>query len=335
MLVSFVIPCYRSQKTLRLVVEEISETMNHDDRYGYEIILVNDSSPDETLSTIKELCVDRPEITGIDLAKNFGQHAALMAGMGFAKGDIIVCLDDDGQTPASEVHKLLDRINEGYDVVYAKYTKKMHSGIRNVGSRLNSLMTEKLLNKPKELYISSYFAAKRFIVDEILKYKHSYPYVIGLVLRTTNKICNVEVNHRPRFEGDSSYTFRKLINLWVNGFTAFSVKPLRISTCAGGFVAVVGFIYALYVVINKIINPLAPIGWSSTIAVILIIGGSILFVLGMIGEYVGRIYICMNNSPQYVIRHVYNSDIGLNNTDLGDRDQSEDEDCRSELRGSL
>ena len=319
MLVSFVIPCYRSHKTLKLVVEEITETMRQDDRYSYEIILVNDSSPDETLITIQELCANRPEITGIDLAKNFGQHAALMAGMHFAKGDVIVCLDDDGQTPASEVHKLLDKINEGYDVVYAKYTHKMHSGARNVGSKLNSLMTEKLLNKPKELYISSYFAAKRFIVDEILRYKHSYPYVIGLVLRTTNKICNVEVNHRARMEGDSGYTFRKLINLWVNGFTAFSVKPLRISTCGGGIIALIGFLYAVYVVINKIVNPLAPMGWSSTIAVILILGGSILFVLGMIGEYIGRIYICMNNSPQYVIRHVYNSDIGSNESENEDR----------------
>lgn len=293
--------------------------MRQDDRYSYEIILVNDSSPDETLITIQELCANRPEITGVDLAKYFGQHAALMAGMHFAKGDVIVCLDDDGQTPASEVHKLLDKINEGYDVVYAKYTHKMHSGARNVGSKLNSLMTEKLLNKPKELYISSYFAAKRFIVDEILRYKHSYPYVIGLVLRTTNKICNVEVNHRARMEGDSGYTFRKLINLWVNGFTAFSVKPLRISTCGGGIIALIGFLYAVYVVINKIVNPLAPMGWSSTIAVILILGGSILFVLGMIGEYIGRIYICMNNSPQYVIRHVYNSDIGSNESENEDR----------------
>ena len=318
MVVSFVIPCYRSQKTLKLVVDEISETMRQDERYSYEIILVNDSSPDETLTTIKELCMARPEITGIDLAKNFGQQSALMAGMHFAKGEVIVCLDDDGQTPASEVQKLLNKINEGYDVVYAKYAQKKHSGMRNAGSRLNALMTEKLLNKPKELYISSYFAARRFVVDEILKYKNSYPYVIGLVLRTTNKICNVEVNHRARMEGDSGYTLMKLISLWVNGFTAFSVKPLRISTCGGGIVAIAGFLYAVYVVINKLCNPLAPVGWSSTIAIILILGGSVLFVLGMIGEYVGRIYICMNNSPQYVIRQIYNSDIeSINNNDDG------------------
>ncbi len=304
MKISFVIPCYRSAKTLCGVVEEIKTTMKGALETGYEIILVNDSSPDNTMQVIRTICAGNPFITGVDLSKNFGQHSALMAGMSCASGDVIVCMDDDGQTPANDVFRLLDKIEEGYDVVYARYDHKMHSGFRNFGSKINSLMTEELLNKPKELYISSYFAAKRFVVDEMLRYKNAFPYVMGLVLRTTDKICNVDVDHRERQSGSSGYTLKKLLNLWVNGFTAFSVKPLRVAAYSGIVVALMGFLYALYTIIHKIVNPIAPIGWSSAMAAILFIGGVLLFVMGMIGEYVGRIYICQNNSPQFVIREV-------------------------------
>lgn len=304
MKVSFVIPCYRSEKTLESVVNEITDTMHTLDEYDYEIILVNDCSPDNTFGVIRQLCEKNNKITGISHAKNFGQHAALMAGFSFVTGDVVVCLDDDGQTPANEVGKLLDKINEGYDVVYAEYEHKQHSGFRNWGSHVNKVMTEIMLNKPKELYISSYFAARRFVVDEMLNYKGAYPYVIGLVLRTTRRICNVPVNHRERMEGNSGYTFKKLLALWMNGFTSFSILPLRIASYGGSLIACIGFIYAIYVVIAKLLHPERMLGWSSTISVILILGGLILLVLGLIGEYVGRIFISINNSPQYVIRDV-------------------------------
>ena len=307
MRISFVIPCYRSEMTLLNVVREIETTMNDLQEDSYEVILVNDSSPDKTMEVIRNICRDNSRIIGVDLARNFGQHSALMAGMSYTSGDVVVFLDDDGQTPASEVGKLLEKIEEGYDVVYARYSHKMHNGFRNFGSRVNSLMVEKLLDKPKDLYISSYFAARRFVVDEILQYKNAFPYVIGLVLRSTNKICNVDVEHRERQSGASGYTLKKLLNLWVNGFTAFSVKPLRVATYSGVAVAFFGFCYLIYTIVHRIVNPIAPMGWSSTMAMILIIGGSLLFVLGMIGEYIGRIYICINNSPQFVIREVVNT----------------------------
>lgn len=302
--VSFVVPCYRSAGTITEVVKEIENVMSTRNHSAFEIILVNDSSPDDTYSVIKKLCSSDKRVTGINLAKNFGQHAAIMAGMNMATGEVVVCLDDDGQTPADEVWKLLDKINEGYDVVYAQYRNKQHSGFRNMGSRMNSVMTEKLLGKPKELYISSYFAAKRFVVEEIIRYKNAYPYVIGLVLRTTDKICNVEVEHRKRKYGRSGYTFHRLISLWVNGFTAFSVKPLRTAAYCGSLTALFGFFYFVFTIVNKVRNPKVPLGWSSTMAVMLLIGGVVLVVLGIIGEYIGRIYLCINNSPQYVIREV-------------------------------
>ena len=301
-LVSFVIPCYRSEQTIGKVVEEINSTMAKMPQYTYEIILVNDASPDNTFETIRDLCREQSNICGVNLAKNFGQHAALMAGFHYVRGEIVVCLDDDGQTPANEVGKLLNGIEEGADVVYARYATKQHSAFRNFGSKVNELMTRVMLGKPKELYISSYFAAKRFVVEEMTRYQNPYPYVIGLVLRSTKKIINVEVTHREREVGTSGYTIGKLLNLWFNGFTAFSVKPLRLATVMGVVSACAGFLYGIYTVIKKFVNPNVVIGFSALMAAVVFFGGVILLMLGIIGEYIGRIYISLNNSPQFVIR---------------------------------
>ena len=306
--VSFVIPCYRSANTIGVVVDEIRDTMPTLPEYDYEIILVNDCSPDNTLEVISALALSDRRITAVDLAKNFGQHAALMCGIRHSSGDILVCLDDDGQTPADEVGKLLEKIEAGYDVVYASYDHKQHSGFRNFGSRVNAWMTEIMLGKPKELSLTSYFAAKRFIADEMLRYENCFPYVMGLVLRSTKNICNVPVNHRSREQGQSGYTLGKLLSLWMNGFTSFSIKPLRIATYFGALTAVAGFIYALIIVIRHFAVGMAPLGWSSTTALLLILGGVILLVLGLIGEYIGRIFMCVNSSPQYVERSVVKRD---------------------------
>ncbi len=306
-MVSFVIPCYRSEHTLEHVVKEIENTMEQmTESYTYEIVLVNDCSPDNTLQTIRNLCKEKTYVKGIGFARNFGQHAALMAGLRQAQGDYVVCLDDDGQTPADEVGKLLAGLEEGYDAVYAKYEHKQHSGFRNLGSKVNELMTRVMLEKPADLYISSYFAVKRFVVEDMIRYENSYPYVIGLVLRATKNITNVVVQHREREEGSSGYTLKKLLGLWFNGFTAFSVKPLRIATCMGVASAAAGFAYGIYTILKKFINPDVPMGFSSMMAALVFFGGMIMIMLGLIGEYIGRIYISMNNSPQYVIRERYN-----------------------------
>lgn len=307
--VSFVIPCYRSENTITGVVEEIEKAMVAlKDSYDFEIILVNDSSPDNTMGTIRKLCEEKKNVIGIGFARNFGQHAALMAGLRQSVGDYVVCLDDDGQTPADEVGKLLDKLEEGYDAVYAKYEHKQHSGFRNLGSKVNELMTRVMLEKPKELFISSYFAVKRFIVEDMIRYENSYPYVIGLVLRSTKNITNVVVKHREREEGSSGYTLKKLLALWFNGFTAFSVKPLRIATCIGVFCACAGFLYGIYIILNRFLNPDVPMGYSSMMAALVFFCGMIMVMLGLIGEYIGRIYISMNSSPQYVIRERINAD---------------------------
>ena len=300
--ISYVIPCYRSEKTLESVITEIKETMAKLSAYSFEVVLVNDCSPDNTWQTIEKICKENSNIIGINLSKNFGQHAALMAGMRETKGDYVICLDDDGQTPANEVDKLLNALESGYDAVYARYGNKKHSAFRNMGSRMNELMARMMLGKPKELFVSSYFGVKRFVVEDMLRYQNSYPYVIGLVLRATKNIVNVDVTHREREEGKSGYTLKKLLGLWFNGFTAFSVTPLRIATVIGVFCAFIGFLYAIYVFVRRLISPTYVLGFSSLMCVILFVGGMLMIMLGLVGEYIGRIYISLNNSPQYVIR---------------------------------
>lgn len=306
--ISFVIPCYRSAGSLPQVVEEICAVMRTErflTRYTYEIILVCDGSPDDTFDVIRSLCARHEEITGIDLARNFGQHAAVMAGLRHAKGDCCICLDDDGQTPASQCGRLLDKLEEGYDAVYAAYAHKKHSGVRNALSRLNAWMARGTLGKPKGLRTSSYFAVRRFVVDEMIRYQKAYPYLAGLILRTTKSIANVPVDHERRHTGKSGYTVSALFGLWMNALTSFSIKPLRIATGAGAFLAGAGFFYGLWTIVKHLlVDPSQPAGWSSLMSVLLFTGGMILLMLGLIGEYVGRIYGNINDAPQYVVKSV-------------------------------
>ena len=300
--ISFVIPCYRSEHTIGAVVDEIEQTVTERGGYDYEIILVNDNSPDNVMDVIADMARTNPHVKGLELSRNFGQHSAIMAGFTYLTGDIVVCLDDDGQTPANEMFKLIDKLGNEFDLVFAEYKSKHHSGFRNFGSKVNDKMACWLLSKPKDLKIMSYFACKRYVIDEVLRYENPYPYMSGLLLRATKRVTNVEVNHRDRAEGTSGYSLKKLLLLWINGFTSFSVKPLRFATFLGTLIAIVGFLYGLFVIIRKIVDPEALMGWSSTMAVMLFIGGMIMLMLGMVGEYVGRIYLSINRAPQFVIR---------------------------------
>lgn len=303
---SFVIPCYRSEFMVMNAVKEIQEKVAERKEFDYEIIMVNDQSPDNVWTVIKKAAEEDSSITAIDLAKNVGKHAALMAGYSVCTGDIIISIDDDSQCPLNFLWDLLRPILvDDFDISIAKYSRKKQSRIKNFGSTVNDYMLRKLLGKPKELQISNFFAVKRYICDEMLKYKNPYPYVIGLYLRSTSRIANVPMEERSRESGTSGYTFRKSLALWLDGFTAFSVKPLRFSTFLGFLFSGAGFIYAAVTVIRKIVQPEIMVGYSSIMAVLLFIGGMLMLMLGLIGEYLGRIYISINNSPQYVIREIY------------------------------
>ena len=302
---SFVIPCYNSSLTIEGVVKEIQSVILSLEISSYEIILVNDGSPDDVWDKIQQLSGD-DRIIGINLSRNFGQHAALLAGYASASGDLVVSLDDDGQTPIEELQKLLCKIDEGYDVVYAYYDEIKQNGFRRFGSWMANKMSHVFIGSPKDFKGSSFYVAKKYIIEEIVRYNYPYPYLFGLVYRTTHSVGNVLTHHRKRVSGQSGYTFKTLMKLWMNGFTAFSVKPLRIGTCMGVVTSAFGFVVAMIIVIRKIINPDIAAGWSSTISIIMIIGGLILVMLGLLGEYIGRIYICINKTPQYVIKEKIN-----------------------------
>jgi len=313
-LLSFVIPCYRSQNTILKVVDEIERTVKTRGEYDYEIVLVNDCSPDGVWSVISDLAKRNPKVTAINLAKNFGQHSALLAGYNYCSGDYVISLDDDGQTPADELYKLVDKLGEGFDVVYASYGEVHQNIVRKLGSNLAKAMSDYMFDiKGDKNHGSSYYIAKKFVINEMINYKNPYPYMGGLVLRVTRNIGFVFVNHRDRMEGKSGYSLKGLISLWLNGFTAFSVKPLRIGSYIGFLSSFIGIFYAIFIIIKKLfINPDLQTGWSSIISVIMIIGGIIMIMLGLIGEYVGRIYICINNSPQYVIKEIESHENSVN-----------------------
>jgi undecaprenyl-phosphate 4-deoxy-4-formamido-L-arabinose transferase len=303
---SFVIPCYNSEQTIARVVAEIDLVFADNHNYEYEIILVNDASPqDDTLKEIRHLSATNQRVTAINLSKNFGQDSALLAGYSLSRGDYVISLDDDGQNPAAEAQKMLDKIEEGWDVVFGRYHQKKHSRLKNFGSRMNDAMACLLLEKPRDLRLCSYFVMNRFVVLEMLKDKNSFPYIWGIILRTTSRITNVYIEHRAREEGESNFTFTKSVKVWMNGFLAFSVKPLRFSTIIGSFVAVLGFFYGLYVIIVQISQGETVTGWSSLMVALLLLGGLILIMLGLVGEYIGRMNINLNNTPQYIIRDIY------------------------------
>lgn len=305
---SFVIPCYCSEKSVGNVIDEVIETVTNDGRYDYEIICINDFSKDNTLEVLKELAEGNKKIKVINLSRNFGQHSALMAGFNHVSGDIVVCLDDDGQNPPSEMFKLIDKLEEGYDLVSAKYKEKKRSLIRRLGTKVSFWMSSYFIGKPKDIDLNSYYVFRKYVVDEIIKYKNAYPFVHGLILRITRNMANVEIEHKAREHGKSGYSLKKLFSLWMNGFTAFSEKPLRIASVLGCLFSAGGFLYGVFTIINKILHPEVPMGYSSIMTAILIISGITMLFLGLLGEYIGRIYISINNAPQFAIKETYNLD---------------------------
>lgn len=309
--ISFVIPCYNSTNTIGSVVDEIKDVMLGEmQSYDYEIVLVNDGSPDgTTYDAILEIVAREKYIKGVNLARNFGQPSAVMAALNQTAGDYVVCGDDDGQTPFNELPKLFAKIEEGYDLVEARYAvREKRSLFRKIGTAINEGMATWLIAKPKGLELTTYWVVKRFVVDQMISYPNSYPYLGGLMLRATQNACNVDVTHRERLSGSSGYNLKKMLELWLNGFTSFSVKPLRLMSFIGIIVAIVGFIYGLFIIIQKLIDPSILVGYSSIMAVNLFMYGIMFFFMGLMGEYIGRIYISLNKAPQYVIKDYKESD---------------------------
>lgn len=311
--VSIVIPVYNGAATIGPLVEQLITTLTP--RYELEIVLVNDCSPRDTS---EEVCLQLhhkyPGVVAFySLAKNVGEHNAVMAGLNHTQGEYVVIMDDDFQNPVSEVTTLVEAIKDsGADVVYSYYATKHHSFFRNLGSRFNNWVGTIMLGKPRDLYLSSFKVMNRFLVREIIKYDLPFPYIDGLILRTTSRIGRVQVVHQPRAHGESGYTLRKLISLWLNMFTNFSILPLRAAMAVGFLFSLVGLGVGAYTVLEKLTNPHLPVGWAMTTAMIAIFSGVQLIAMGMIGEYLGRVFLSQNRKPQYVIRLSYPTHITAN-----------------------
>lgn len=303
---SIVIPVYNGARSIGRLVDELIARLAP--VFHIEIVLVNDCSPDHSEEVCIGITKKHPDyVSFYSLAMNVGEHNAVMAGLNKATGDYAIIVDDDFQNPVSEVEKVISyMISHDYDVVYTWYKEKKHHFIRNLGSRFNDKVANLMLKKPRNLYLSSFKIINRFLIDEVIKYNLPYPYIDGLILRTTSNIGKVEVSHNIREEGKSNYTLHKLISLWMNMFTNFSILPLRLSILAGFIFSIIGFLIGIDAVIEKIYNPQVPMGYTFLVVVISIYAGVQLIAIGMVGEYLGRLFMSQNKKPQYSIRKSFN-----------------------------
>jgi len=298
---SIVIPVYNGANSIGDLVNRLITEL---DQFRLEIVLVNDHSPDNSEEVCIAIYKKYPRIVRFySLAKNVGEHSAVLAGLNHTSGDYVIIMDDDFQNPPAEVIKLITVAMENdYDVVYTYSKRKRHSHFRNFGSWFNDKVANIMLHKPRDLYLSSFKLISKFLVNEITKYKSPFPYIDGLILQTTDNIGQVNVDHQLRREGRSNYTLKKLISLWLNMFTNFSVIPLRVSIVLGFIFSVYGLVYGMIILIERILNPDMAPGLASLIVSVSILSGVQLIAIGMIGEYVGRIFIAQNKRPQYTIK---------------------------------
>lgn len=299
---SVVVPVYNGAATVGNLVGALQDLTVEG---GLEIILVYDASPDNSLAVCRELAATaKIPVTVIEHSRNYGEHNAVMTGYRHVRGRYVITMDDDLQNPPEEVVRLYDACRlGGHDVVYSFYARKQHEGWRNLGSRFNSWLAGVLMDKPRGLYLSSFRCIARFVADAIGRYEGPFPYVDGLILQVTQRIGTLEVRHLPRAEGRSNYTLARLIRLWSAMALGFSVIPLRISALIGLLAAGAGLIALIGVMIEAIFGN-TPSGWASTMAVILLISGVQLVMLGVVGEYLGRLYLTASRAPQATVKSI-------------------------------
>jgi glycosyltransferase involved in cell wall biosynthesis len=301
---SFVIPVYNGSATIASVVRRIHDVYTD---LHFEIVLVNDGSMDDSEKTCLDLVRSYPEtVIFLHLARNFGEHNAVLAGLNQSRGEYVAVLDDDGQNPPEDVRIMYDAIKaRNCDVIFGRYRVKHHSWFRNIGSKFNDRVANVLLKKPPDLYLSSFKVMNRFIVDQIIQYKGSFPYIDGLILRATRNVGEVEVEHREREDNFSNYTLRKLFMLWLNMFLNFSIVPLRLAAVLGFGTSITSLLLMAEVVFDKLyINPGVTIGLPTVMLLIVFFAGVQLVILGTIGEYLGRMFLDYSQNPQFVIRYI-------------------------------
>lgn len=301
---SFIIPVYNASRTIASVVDEIRSVCR---ALRFEIVLINDGSTDDSESVCRQLAEQHPEtIVFLQLARNFGEHNAVLAGLPQARGNYVTVLDDDGQHPPTEALRLYEAIRQrGDDVVYGHYITKQHGRLRNLGSWLHNKLATRMLGKPHGLYLSSFKIMNRFVVDVLAHQPHAPPYVDGLIFQTTQRVSQIDVSHRKRLEGESNYSLRKLVTTWLGIFLSFSVLPLRAAGILGFTCALLTGPLLVLIVINKIwIDPELTFGIPTVLCTIVFFAGVQLLILGVFGEYLGRSFATRPDRPQFVVRYV-------------------------------
>jgi undecaprenyl-phosphate 4-deoxy-4-formamido-L-arabinose transferase len=300
---SIVVPVYRGATTIGLLVDALSALQPAG---GLEIVLVNDGSPDNSGEVCQELVRSATvPLTYIEHARNYGEHNAVMTGLRHVRGAYAITMDDDLQNPPEEVIRIYDHARlGGWDVVYTRYAEKKHAGWRNLGSRFANAVADRLLDKPKGLYLSSFRCMSALVVRSVTRYRGPYPYIDGLIMQVTQRIDSIEVRHLPRTEGRSNYNLVRLVRLWLNLATSFSLAPLRLATIAGAAMALLGAVGAVATIVEALFLHDTPSGWASTMTVILLVSGVQSMILGVLGEYVGRTFLSANGKPQGTIRAI-------------------------------
>ena len=296
-MLSIIIPVYNSQDSLIELFEKVKKKLN----INYELIFINDESKDESWSVIQNISSKNEKVTGINLLKNVGQDNAIMAGLSFAKGEYIIIMDDDLQHDPSYIINLYQKCEEGYDVVYGNFIKKKQKLWKNFGSWLNGKIASIFINKPKGMYISPFKIIRKRIVSEIINYKSPFTYIDGIIFSLTSNISQIDIKHFDRTGGKSNYNISNSFSIFINHLTGYSILPLRFVTVVGLLLSVLAAILSIFWIINYF-NNVEPEGWTSLMLVLLFIGGMIMFSLGIIGEYIGRLYLLSSNKPQYVIK---------------------------------
>lgn len=308
---SIVVPVYRSEECLEALIEAVGEALNPTNR-GYEVVLVNDCSPDNSWGIIEAICRSNPRVVGVDLRRNFGQDNAIITGLRLSRGKYAAIMDDDLQHHPRDLPALLDKIQEGADVVYADFGVKQQKLWKNFGSWFNGKVAEWVINKPKEVYLSPYKIIRREVVEQICNYDGPDPYIDGLLFQITSRVSQIPVEHHPRYAGSSTYTFWKSLRVWARLAFSFSARPMRLVSWFGFAFATLGLLLAVLVVLYRILLPedfsSNAVGWASLMVALLVLSGIQMLFFGILGEYTGRTFVRVNNKPQAAIREVINRD---------------------------
>ncbi len=307
--ISVVIPVYNSEKIVALTVNNVVEIFEKQD-LKYEIILVNDHSPDGSWEVIKKIAAKAPHIVAINLLKNYGQHNAIFCGFCQTTGDYVVTMDDDMQNPPEEIIHLINKAKEGHDAVFGKFRKKKHSLKRRMGTKIIGYLNYKIFDKPKDITLTNFRIIRKDVIERIIDYKTAFPYIPGLVLMFSHNVGNVMVEHRAREIGKSNYSLLRIFKLVGALLFNYSSYPIKIFTVTGFFVSAASFVLGLWVLISKLVFEISVSGWTTVVVLVSFLGGFIILMLGMLGEYLSRILSQVTSNKSFVIKEIINNDEG-------------------------